>query len=195
MRVDLTPDSWLDLEPAFLPPDEAARAFEQVRGELSPSWEQRDIVIFGRRIPQPRLVAWSGALPYRYSGQTLEPRAPTPAVAGLQARASAFAGVAFNHVLANLYRDGRDSMGMHADDERELGPAPVVGTLSLGATRRFVIVPRRQSAGDRRTLELPGGSLLIMGGACQAELRHGLPRDARVAAARISLTFRVVVGA
>src|SRR6266700_2284654 len=184
MRVDLTPDSWLDLEPAFLPPDEAARAFEQVRGELSPSWEQRDIVIFGRRIPQPRLVAWSGALPYRYSGQTLEPRAPTPAVAGLQARASAFAGVAFNHVLANLYRDGR-----------ELGPAPVVGTLSLGATRRFVIVPRRQSAGARRTLELPGGSLLIMGGACQAELRPGLPRDARVAAARISLTFRVVVGA
>ena len=190
MRIDLTARSWLDFEPAFLAADEAARAFEQVRGELD--WEQREIVIFGRRVPQPRLVAWCGSRPYRYSGQTLEPRAPTPAVAGLLARASAFAGVAFNHVLANLYRDGRDSMGMHADGERELGPAPVVGTLSLGATRRFVMVPRRKSAGVRRALELPGGSLLIMGGDCQAELRHGLPRDASVTAARISLTLRTV---
>src|SRR3954470_9607394 len=103
MRIDLTPDSWLEFEPAFLSTSEATSAFEQVRGELC--WEQRDIVIFGRRIPQPRLVAWSGALPYRYSGQTLEPRAPTPTVAALQARASGFAGVPFNHVLANLYRD------------------------------------------------------------------------------------------
>jgi alkylated DNA repair dioxygenase AlkB len=192
VRIDLTPQSWLIFEPAFLAAHAAARACEQVRGELT--WEQREIVIFGRRIPQPRLIGWGGALPYRYSGQTLEPRPATPVVAVLQARASACAGVAFNHVLANLYRDGRDSMGMHADDERELGPTPIVGTLSLGAARRFVIVPRRRSDGDRRTLELASGSLLIMAGACQAEFRHGLPRDARVDAARISLTFRAVIG-
>jgi len=107
---------------------------------------------------------------------------------------STFARIPFNHLLANLYRDGRDSMGMHADDERELGPAPVVATLSLGVTRRFVIAPRRTKTGDRRHLPLASGSLLIMGGACQSEFRHGLPRDPAVQTERISLTFRTVIG-
>lgn len=190
MRIELSADSWLDYEPAFLAPAEAARVFEQLRAELT--WEQREIVLFGRRIPQPRLIGWGGAPAYRYSGQTLEPRPLTPTVAALLARVSAFAGAPFNHVLANRYRDGHDSMGMHADDERELGPAPVVATLSLGAARRFVIAPRRATLGERRSLMLESGSLLVMGGACQAELRHGLPRDPAVQAERISLTFRAV---
>ena len=192
MRIDLSPASWLDLEPTFLAPAEAEGVFERVRGELL--WEQREIVLFGRRIPQPRLIAWGGAPPYRYSGQTLEPRPLTPAVAALVERVSTVAGVPFNHVLANRYRDGHDSMGMHADDERELGPAPVVATLSLGAARRLVLAPRRATAGQRRGLTLESGSLLVMGGACQAEFRHGLPRDPAVQAERISLTFRAVAG-
>jgi alkylated DNA repair dioxygenase AlkB len=192
MRIDLSPDSWLDLEPTFLAPAEAEMVLERVRGELL--WEQREIVLFGRRIPQPRLIAWGGTPPYRYSGQTLEPRPLTATVAGLLARVSDVAAVPFNHVLANRYRDGHDSMGMHADDERELGPAPVVATLSLGAARRLVIAPRRPkvAAGQRRSLTLESGSLLVMGGACQAEFRHGLPRDPAVQGERISLTFRVV---
>jgi alkylated DNA repair dioxygenase AlkB len=190
MRIDLSAASWLEHEPAFLAPAEATRVLDQLRGELA--WEQREIVLFGRNIPQPRLIGWGGAVPYRYSGQTLEPRALTATVSALLARVSAFARAPFNHVLANRYRDGRDSMGMHADDERELGPAPVVATLSLGAARRFVIAPRRANAGPRRSLTLESGSLLVMGGACQAELRHGLPRDPAVQAERISLTFRAV---
>jgi len=193
MRIELSPDSWLDYDPAFLPAGEAAKVFEQVRDELA--WEQRDVVIFGRRIPQPRLIAWGGAPPYRYSGQTLEPRALTPTVAALLARARDHAREPFNHVLANRYRDGRDSMGMHSDDERELGPAPVVATLSLGATRRFVIARRRGAAGERISLTLASGSLLIMRGACQSQFRHGLPRDPAAAGERISLTLRTITEA
>jgi len=190
VRIDLSPASWLDLEPSFLAPDEAGEALNQLRSELL--WEQREIVIFGRRIPQPRLIAWGGTAAYRYSGQTLEPRALTGTVTALLARVSAFARVPFNHVLANRYRDGHDSMGMHADDERELGPAPVVATLSLGAARRFVIAGRRAKTAERRSLALASGSLLVMGGACQSEFRHGVPRDPALQSERISLTFRAV---
>jgi alkylated DNA repair dioxygenase AlkB len=190
MRIDLSPDSWLDHQPDFLPPDEAGRVFARLRDELD--WQQREIVIFARRIQQPRLVAWGGAPAYRYSGQTLEPRPLTETVAALLPRVSAVARAPFNHVLANRYRNGRDSMGMHADDERELGLAPVVATLSLGATRRFVVAPRRGRTGERLDLMLLGGSLLVMGGACQSEFRHGLPREPALQSERISLTFRAV---
>jgi alkylated DNA repair dioxygenase AlkB len=190
MRIDLSPGSWLDHEPAFLSPDQAAQALVQLRDELR--WEQREIVLFGRRISQPRLIAWGGIPAYRYSGQTLEPRVMTATVTALLDAVNRFARGSFNHVLVNRYRDGRDSMGMHADDERELGPAPVVATLSLGATRRLVIARRHGKSTDRRSLPLESGSLLIMGGACQSEFRHGLPRDPAVHTERISLTFRTV---
>ena len=153
-------------------------------------WEQREIVLFGKRARQPRLVAWAGSLGYRYSGQTLEPRDPTPATAAILARVCEGTGEAFNHILLNRYRDGADSMGMHADDEPELGPDPVVATLSLGATRRFVVKPRRPSLGPGHTLEVGHGSLLVMRGTCQRHYVHGVPRQASAIGERISLTFR-----
>ena len=191
MRITLAPDAWLDLEPSWLSPAEAADCHRAVRAEQS--FAEREIVLFGKRIVQPRLVSWAGERPYRYSGQTLEPRPFTPAVGTLLRRANAFAGVAFNHVLLNLYRDGRDSMGLHADDETELGPDPVVATLSLGAQRRFVLVPRRPSDGARHSVDLGSGSLLVMRGACQRRFRHGIPRDPRCTEERLSLTFRRIV--
>jgi alkylated DNA repair dioxygenase AlkB len=140
---------------------------------------------------QPRLIAWAGALPYRYSGQTLEPRPFTPALAAVLQAVGALAP--FNHVLVNRYRDGNDSMGLHADAEPELGVDPVVATLSLGATRRFVIKPRH--TGPSRDLDLTSGSLLVMGGACQSRYRHGIPRQPALGEERISLTFRSVLRA
>ena len=86
-------------------------------------------------------------------------------------------------------------MGMHADDEPELGPDPVVATLSLGATRRLTLVPRRPADGARRSLDLPSGSLLVMRGACQRRFHHGIPRQERVTEERVSLTFRMIAGA
>jgi alkylated DNA repair dioxygenase AlkB len=189
-RIALAADTWLDLHLDWLSPAEAQRCLAAVRDEVI--WAEREIVLYGRRIMQPRLVGWAGEAPYRYSGQTLEPRAFTDTVRALTESVRGVAATPFNHVLLNRYRDGRDNMGMHADDEPELGPDPVVATLSLGATRRLTLVPRRPRDGERRSLALPAGSLLIMGGACQQRFRHGIPREPRVSEERVSLTFRQI---
>jgi len=96
----------------------------------------------------------------------------------------------FNHVLVNRYRTGADSMGFHADDEPELGPDPVVATVSLGATRRLVLRPRRRRDGSGSAFDLRTGSLLVMGGTCQRHFIHGAPRQADARDERISLTLR-----
>jgi alkylated DNA repair dioxygenase AlkB len=189
--IALADDTWLDFEAAWLSADEAARCLDAVRGEVE--WVAREIVIYGKRIMQPRLVGWAGDVPYRYSGQILEPRPFTDTVRALTERVNAFAGTHFNHVLLNRYRDGRDNMGMHADNEPELGPDPIVATLSLGTTRRMTLVPRRPRDGERRSIELTSGSLLVMRGACQRRFRHGIPREPRVTEERVSLTFRLIV--
>jgi alkylated DNA repair dioxygenase AlkB len=188
MRITLASGAFLDHEPTWIGPDEADELLGKLRDELA--WEQREIVLFGRRILQPRLIAWAGAVDYRYSGQTLEPRPFTPAAERLLVRVRDRARVPFNHVLVNRYRTGGDSMGFHADDEPELGDDPVLATVSLGATRRLVVKPRRQRERERRLLDLGHGSLLIMGGTCQRHYSHGIPRQPEVRGERISLTFR-----
>ena len=187
-RIDLGAGAWLALAPGFLTPAAAQALLSTARQELR--WEQREVVIFGRRVSQPRLIAWAGSLPYRYSGLVLEPRPAPPPINHAAAAVSEAAGVSFNHLLANRYRDGTDSMGLHADAEPELGPDPAVATLSLGASRRFVLKARR--GGERRVLELGDGSLLLMGGTCQRHWVHGVPRTA-TAGERISLTFRMLL--
>jgi alkylated DNA repair dioxygenase AlkB len=189
-RIALAADSWLDFEAAWLSADEAERCLAAVREEVT--WAERAIVLYGKRIMQPRLVGWAGDVAYRYSGQTIEPRPFTSTVRALTDRVNEFAGTRFNHVLLNRYRSGRDHMGMHADDEPELGPDPVVATLSLGAVRRLTLLPRRPRDGERHVVELPSGSLLVMRGACQRRFRHGIPREPRVTDERVSLTFRLI---
>jgi alkylated DNA repair dioxygenase AlkB len=191
--------AWFELHEAWLAEDAALGLHEDLVRELH--WEQRHIVLFGKTVLQPRLIAWAGELPYRYSGQTLEPR-PWPAplaarLAQLCARVSEASGAVFNHVLVNRYRDGKDSMGYHADAETELGKDPVVATLSLGQTRRFLLRPQRRAPGERAlALPLVAGSLLVMGGTCQRHYRHAIARDegARdeggAIGERLSLTFR-----
>jgi alkylated DNA repair dioxygenase AlkB len=193
VREELGLGAWVELEAGFVPAAETAACQGVLQEELS--WEQREIVLFGRRVLQPRLIAWGGELPYRYSGQTLPPRPFSPALAALVQRVGARQGIPFNHVLANRYRDGTDSMGFHADDEPELGPDPQVATLSLGATRNLVVVPRRKRDGERRRYALEAGDLFVMGGTCQRHFHHGIPKDRKVMAERISLTFRQVLRA
>lgn len=108
--------------------------------------------------------------------------------APLRTRLADELGVDFNSVLANRYRDGRDRMGWHADDEPELGDRPCIASLSLGATRRFSLKARQGD--DRLTLALPHGSLLLMRGHTQRNYRHALPPTARPVGGRINLTFR-----
>jgi alkylated DNA repair dioxygenase AlkB len=118
----------------------------------------------------------------------------------LRLRVEESLGCRFNSVLCNLYRDGRDSMGMHSDSEPELGPEPVVASLSLGASRRFQLRHKGQRGRAnadtdptrRLDLELHSGSLLLMGGKTQRFYRHGVPRQASLDGPRINLTFRLV---
>lgn len=117
-------------------------------------------------------------------------RAWVPGVRLLRERLRFQLGVDFNSVLANLYRDGSDAMGWHADDEPELGEAPVIASVSLGATRRFLL--RAREGGERLALDLPHGSLLVMAGGTQAAYRHALTRTRRDVGPRVNLTFRLV---
>jgi alkylated DNA repair dioxygenase AlkB len=188
-RIALSPRSWLELNHGFLTEQESPALLAALGSELS--WEQREIMLFGKRIVQPRLIAWAGAVAYRYSGQTLPPCAPSPTLAGLMRRVEAATRGGFNHVLVNRYRDGHDSMGFHSDDEPELGENPVLASVSLGRTRRFVIHAKKKSSGiESRTLDLADGDLLVMCGAFQHELRHGVPKQPGIDAERINLTFR-----
>lgn len=191
MRLALFPDCRVQLFPAFLSGEESSQLEETLRhGE---PWQRREIVLFGRRIEQPRLVSWGGELPYRYSGQTLSPRALPPHVARVLERVNHATKQQFNHVLLNRYRDGCDSMGWHSDDEPELGENPAVATLSLGAVRRFCLRPRTGPKPWRSvSVELSPGSLLLMTGATQHRYSHCLPKQPKLEGERISLTFRFV---
>lgn len=157
-------------------------------------WQQREIKMFGRSVLEPRQTAWigdQGAI-YTYSGRVNDP-APWPEVLqALRVRVSERAGEAFNCVLGNLYRDGTDSMGFHSDAERELGDNPVIGSLSLGATRRFQLRHRKLREG-KLDIDLPSGSLLVMRGTTQHHYRHGVPKQPSVREPRINLTFRRIV--
>jgi len=188
MRTALAGDAWVEYDPAWIRPAEADALLSGLLDELR--WEQREIVVYGRRIMQPRLIAWAGEIAYRYSGLVLEPRPFTPLAARLLTEVRARARVPFNHVLANRYRHGDDSMGFHADAEPELGRDPVVASVSLGVARRLVLKPRRAANGARHAFDLGAGSLFIMGGTCQRGYVHGVPRQPHVEAERISLTFR-----
>jgi alkylated DNA repair dioxygenase AlkB len=157
------------------------------------TWTQPEVTLFGRRIPSPRLSAWYGDSDavYRYSGLVNEPRPWLPVLSRLRRRVEAGAGARFNSVLLNLYRDGDDAMGWHADDEPELGPLPVIASLSLGGVRRFRLKHRSRGL-PAIGLDLPHGSLLVMAGATQRNWKHCVTRTRRVVEPRINLTFRQV---
>lgn len=183
-------ESRLDYTPDWLPREEATALYRALVAALA--WEERPIVVFGREVLQPRLIGWAGALPYRYSGQELPPRAEPPLLAALRARVAEAVAQPLNHVVANLYRSGEDHVSMHADNEPELGRCPLVASVSLGAARRFVI--ERKVNRKKRRFTLHHGSLLVMGGAFQHQWRHMVPRQPRVAAPRLNLTFRFLHG-
>ena len=166
-------------------PDHAA-LLDRLRAEIS--WEQHEITLFGRTVPTPRLTAWMGDAAYAYSGVVNEPTPWPAALAALRQRLSDELGVAFNSCLANLYRDGSDSMGFHSDDEPELGPEPTIASVSLGARRRFVL--RHRATRERWTWDLGEGDLLVMRGDSQRDYAHAVPKTTRLIGPRMNLTFR-----
>jgi alkylated DNA repair dioxygenase AlkB len=157
-------------------------------------WKQEHISVYGRRHPMPRLTCWMAdpGCTYRYSGleNVIEPW--TPLAEEIRRHIATETGWSFNSLLLNLYRDGRDSMGWHADDEPELDPDAPIASLSLGACRTLRFRPRLPATAAVVPLDLAHGDLLLMDPPTQRLWQHGLPRRLRVCAPRLNLTFRVV---
>lgn len=166
--------------------------FEALKSEIA--WRQEPIQMFGKRYMQPRLLAWYGdeGVSYRYSGIRHDPEAWSPGLASLRTRIEALSDARFNSVLANLYRDHRDSMGLHSDDEPELGSQPVIASLSLGEERVFRLKHRHDKSIRPIRLPLASGTLLVMRGDTQSNWRHEVPKQAKPCGPRINLTFRYV---
>ena len=166
-----------------------AEVFERLLIETP--WREESVVVYGKRHLQPRLTAWYGDASYTYSGLRLEPLPWTALLLEIRAAVEAACGQRFNSVLLNRYRNERDSMGMHSDDEAELGNDPVIASLSYGATRTFILRHKR----DKRTVRLPleDGSLLLMSGQLQRNWLHGINKSTRALGERLNLTFRYIV--
>lgn len=165
-------------------------------------WHQEPIRMFGKWVLQPRLTAYVGdpEARYSYAGAAQQIRPWTPELWALRknleqeaARRLQRPSVSFNAVLLNAYRTGVDSMGWHQDNEPELGPEPVIASLSLGAPRRFSLRPVNGT--ERWSWDLEPGSLLLMYGRSQTDFLHSVPKTQRPVSHRINLTFRQVAPA
>ena len=189
-RETLPYDGSARLIPTFIGLPEATDIFERLRSEIP--WGEHHLVLFGKKMNEPRLSAWVAepGVAYAYSGVKRAPEPWTPTLTHLRQLCEASTGTTFNSVLANLYRTGGDSMGWHADDEPELGTNPVIASLSFGAERRFDF--KHRTSGETVSVVLPHGSLLVMSGASQACWKHRIARTKRVDAPRINLTYRLV---
>jgi alkylated DNA repair dioxygenase AlkB len=174
--------------PAFFTPAEADALFAELRAATP--WKQECSP--GRKFP--RLTAWYAdpGMSYTYSGVTHQAVPWTLELLAVKQRVEATSETTFNSLLLNLYRNGRDSIGFHADDEPELGVNPVIASVSLGAERKFVL--KHVESGEKLEFWLPHGSLLVMGGTSQHHWRHGVPKTKKPVGERINLTFRRLLG-
>ncbi len=182
--VELRDGGWIRYWESFFPVPEADRLLEVLRRDVP--WAQ-----FRNRLwTFPRLTAFiaDAGVVYRYSGVEHVGTGWTPTLLDVKQRVERAAGTTFNGVLLNLYRDGNDSMGRHADAERELGSNPLVASVSLGAVRSFVL--RHSTGKEKRVLDLAHGSLLVMGGTLQHHWVHELPKTKQPVGERINLTLR-----
>lgn len=160
---------------------------------LQLKWQQNHLSIFGKPVPLPRqelMFADSAAFEYSYSGQVhLKATLWLPWLKDLRDRLSDFCGYAFHLAIGNLYRNGKDSIGWHADDEPSLGERPAIASISLGAPRNFDLRPNTAPT-QRKRYPLTHGSLLLMEPGTQENWQHQLPKMATVQTPRVNWTFR-----
>jgi alkylated DNA repair dioxygenase AlkB len=175
----------------FLSHSQADTLFDSLLTSIA--WSHDEIVMFGRKIITSREVAWYGdsGLNYRYSGVTKQPLPWTSDLINLKQLIEEVSGDTFNSCLLNLYHSGREGMGWHSDDEKELKYDGTIASVSLGAPRRFVFKHRTESLPKPEIL-LEHGSLLLMKGSTQRHWWHRLPPSSKVSKSRINLTFRTI---
>lgn len=153
------------------------------------TWEQPSIRMFGKQIQIPRLTCWMGEGSYTYSGHKNIPVATPAIITQIQSWVESYTGAKFNSVLANYYRDGSDSVSWHSDNEPELDREPMIASLSFGASRDFGI--KSKATGERSTLTLGHGDLVVMSGRSQLDYLHCVPKTTKKVSARVNLTFRL----
>ena len=191
-RVDLEmEDADVAFIPKFFSPDESNRFLESLFCGIK--WKQETARMFGREIQIPRLTAWYGdpGKIYAYSGITHRPHPWTEDLREIKSRIEEVADCTFNSVLINRYRNGKDSVSWHSDDEPELGTNTVIGSVSFGETRRFQF-KHKEDPSQRVTIDLVHGSFLLMKGPTQHFWLHQIPKSKNPIGERINLTFRVI---
>src|SRR5258707_2766889 len=176
------PDAEIVFYRDFVDAAASTKLFEALANPHNIQWQQQSIVIVGQKIPFPSLTAWYGDAGkiYSYSGVTVYPHPWTPLLLDIKARVESAASVTFNSVLLNFYRDEKDSVSWHSDDEPELGINPVIASVSFGAARTFQFKHKHNS--DLGTaIDLTSGSLLIMRGTTQHFWKHQIPKTKKAA--------------
>jgi alkylated DNA repair dioxygenase AlkB len=172
----------------FQPP-QSDKLFTELLHQID--WKHEPIKIFGKSVLQPRLTAYHGTKAYTYSGVTMQPSPWNAPLLQIKEKIEPLVNMQFNGVLLNLYRNGQDYIGWHSDDEKELAKGGVIGSLSLGESRRFIF-RRRDDRQIKHELSLGDGDFLVMGGKTQKFWQHHVPKTAKSTQPRINLTFRVL---
>ncbi|MEW5676260.1 alpha-ketoglutarate-dependent dioxygenase AlkB [Flavobacterium enshiense] len=177
--------------PDFFTEQEANAFFEKLLTETP--WQQDPITIFGKKHLQPRLTALFGnnEKPYSYSGITMQPHPYTELLLQIKSKVEHELNYNFTSVLLNLYRDGKDSNGWHADNEKELGRNPIIASVSFGAARNFQLKHNTDKS-QKLNILLENGSLLLMKGSTQHHWKHQIPKTTKPLNPRINLTFRTI---
>ena len=177
--------------PNFFDSNRANELFEKLKNEIP--WQQDNITVFGKTHPQPRLTSLFGneGKPYSYSNIVMQPNAWNPLLVFIKNEIEEICNENFTTVLLNYYRDGKDSNGWHADNEKELGRNPVIASVSFGA-ERFFHLQHNTIKEQKLKINLEDGSLLIMKGTTQHFWKHQIPKTAKEIGPRINLTFRII---
>ena len=173
----------------WLSPAQADSLYKKM---LTMPWQEEEITLFGKKIKVPRRVFWMGDSDayYTYANTRHAPIPWNHEILKIKKRIQHELGLEFNSVLGNLYRDGKDYMGWHSDNEPELGDNPSILSISLGAERRFCF--KHKKSREKHEIQLTHGSALLMQGNSQQDYKHALPKSMRIKSPRINLTFRLI---
>ncbi len=185
------PDAEIIYYPHFFDKKEADAIFDELTNEIP--WQQDDIKVFGKIHPQPRLTALFGneGKPYSYSNIKMQPHPWSLLLQKIKSHIESVTNTNFTTVLLNQYRDGKDSNGWHADNEKELGINPVIASVSFGTERTFQLKHNKDKT-QKKNIILEHGSLLLMKGTTQHFWKHQIPKTAKPIGSRINLTFRYI---
>jgi alkylated DNA repair dioxygenase AlkB len=157
------------------------------------NWEKGFIKIFGKTHQIPRLQSWyaDNGIEYTYSGKKLKRHNWNETLIEIKGEIEKITSFKFNSVLANLYRDENDSMGLHSDNEKELGINPVIASLSLGESRDLYFKHKN----IKKSLNIPqkNGQLIVMHGETQKYWKHEIKKTKKLKKPRINLTFRNII--